>query len=105
MAADRSARFVTQSPYSTTKSLAAVGRPATHSVHQVGAVTTSTSCPTRGSAVSRFLADAERGRYDGPAHITPELAARNALRPYLTADIRYATTTYDVFRSLIEDRG
>jgi AcrR family transcriptional regulator len=60
-------------------------------------------------AVGRFLAEAERGRYEGPAHITPELFARNALQPGLSAtraaDIMYAITTYDVFRSLIEDRG
>lgn len=59
--------------------------------------------------VGAFLAAAESGRYEGPRNITPQLAARNALRPGLTAeraaDIMYAITTYDVFRSLIEDRG
>jgi hypothetical protein len=64
---------------------------------------------SRSASPSKFLAEAERGRYDGPAHITLELFARNALRPGLSAeraaDIMYAITTYDVFRSLIEDRG
>jgi len=38
-----------------------------------------------------------------------ELAAKNALRPGLTpgraADITYAITGYDVFRTLVEERG
>lgn len=38
-----------------------------------------------------------------------ELAAKNALRPGLTAeraaDVTYAMTGYDVFRTLIEERG
>ncbi|MFB7716355.1 TetR/AcrR family transcriptional regulator [Nocardia sp. NPDC056100] len=59
--------------------------------------------------VGAFLATAERGRYDGPAHITPELAAKGALRQDLTAeraaDIMYALTAYDVYRSLMVDRG
>ncbi|MDQ4009165.1 MAG: TetR/AcrR family transcriptional regulator [Actinomycetota bacterium] len=59
--------------------------------------------------VGTFLAQAERGRYDGPRHITPVLAGCGALQPGLTAeraaDIMYAITTYDVFRSLIQDRG
>lgn len=59
--------------------------------------------------VAAFLAAAETGRYDGPAHITPELAAKGALRPGLTpdraADIMYALTGYDVYRSLMIDRG
>ncbi len=59
--------------------------------------------------VGAFLAAAEQGRYDGPRHITPELAARGALKPGLSAeraaDIMYALTTYDVYRSLIVDRG
>ncbi|WP_369640706.1 TetR/AcrR family transcriptional regulator, partial [Nocardia sp. JMUB6875] len=44
--------------------------------------------------VGAFLAAAEQGRYDGPAHITPDLAAKNALKPGLSperaADIMYA---------------
>ncbi|MCU1688041.1 MAG: hypothetical protein JWQ81_8780 [Amycolatopsis sp.] len=59
--------------------------------------------------VGTFLAKAERGRYDGPRHITPALAERGALQPGLSAeraaDIMYAITTYDVFRSLVQDRG
>lgn len=59
--------------------------------------------------VGAFLAAAEQGRYDGPRHITPELAAKGVLKPGLTAeraaDIMYALTTYDVYRSLIVDRG
>ncbi|MGY2061912.1 TetR/AcrR family transcriptional regulator, partial [Nocardia gipuzkoensis] len=59
--------------------------------------------------VGAFLAAAEQGRYDGPRQITPELAARGALKPGLSADraadIMYALTTYDVYRSLIVDRG
>lgn len=59
--------------------------------------------------VGRFLAQAEEGRYAGPAHLMRELAAKNALRPGLTAeraaDITYAITGYDVFRTLVEERG
>ncbi|GAB3208755.1 TetR/AcrR family transcriptional regulator [Nocardia tengchongensis] len=59
--------------------------------------------------VSAFLAAAEQGRYDGPRHITPQLAANGALKPGLTAeraaDIMYALTAYDVYRSLMIDRG
>ncbi|MEC3919795.1 TetR/AcrR family transcriptional regulator [Nocardia sp. CDC160] len=59
--------------------------------------------------VSAFLTAAEQGRYDGPRHITPELAAKGALKPGLSperaADIMYALTTYDVYRSLLVDRG
>jgi len=59
--------------------------------------------------VGSFLAQAERGRYEGPAHIMRALAAKDALRPGLTADraadILYAITSYDVFRTLIEERG
>ncbi|WP_167837823.1 TetR/AcrR family transcriptional regulator [Nocardia altamirensis] len=59
--------------------------------------------------VGNFLAEAERGRYEGPRHIAPDLAAKNALRQGLSAeraaDMLYAMTTYDVYRSLIEDRG
>jgi AcrR family transcriptional regulator len=59
--------------------------------------------------VSTFLTEAERGRYDGPRHIAAVLAERGALKPGLTAeraaDIMYAVTTYDVFRSLVQDRG
>jgi len=59
--------------------------------------------------VGAFLTAAEQGRYDGPRHITPELAAKGALKPGLSAeraaDIMYALTTYDVYRSLIIDRG
>jgi AcrR family transcriptional regulator len=59
--------------------------------------------------VGSFLAEAERGRYAGPAHIAQTLAERGVLADGLTArraaDIMYAVTTYDVFRSLIEDRG
>ena len=56
-----------------------------------------------------FLAEAERGRYAGPEHIAAALAERGVLGDGLTAqraaDIMYAVTTYDVFRSLISDRG
>lgn len=59
--------------------------------------------------VGAFLASAEQGRYDGPRHITPELETAGVLRPGLTAeraaDIMYALTSYDVFRSLMADRG
>lgn len=59
--------------------------------------------------VGSFLAEAERGRYAGPAHLARTLAEHGALADGLTAqraaDIMYAVTTYDVFRSLIEDRG
>ena len=59
--------------------------------------------------VGRFLAQAEEGRYAGPAHLMLELAAKDALRPGLTperaADITYAVTSYDVFRTLVEERG
>ncbi len=59
--------------------------------------------------VGEFLGHAERGRYDGPRHITALLGERGALRRGLgaerAADIMYAVTTYDVFRSLIEERG
>ncbi|WP_460725099.1 TetR/AcrR family transcriptional regulator [Nocardia heshunensis] len=59
--------------------------------------------------VSAFLTAAEQGRYDGPRHITPHLAAKGALKPGLTperaADMMYALTTYDVYRSLMIDRG
>lgn len=59
--------------------------------------------------VGTFLAGAERGRYDGPRHISAMLADGGALQPGVTAeraaDIMYALTTYDVFRSLIQDRG
>jgi AcrR family transcriptional regulator len=59
--------------------------------------------------VAAFLQSAERGRYDGPGHVTPVLLANGALKPGLTAaraaDIMYALTTYDVYRSLIIDRG
>jgi len=62
-----------------------------------------------GPDVGRFLAQAEEGRYAGPAHLMRELAAKNALRPGLTpgraADITYAITGYDVFRTLVEERG
>jgi hypothetical protein len=38
-----------------------------------------------------------------------ELAAKNALRPGLTparaADMVYALTSYDVFRTLVDERG
>jgi AcrR family transcriptional regulator len=58
--------------------------------------------------VGSFLAEAERGRYAGPAHIAHTLAERGVLADGLTAqraaDIMYAVTTYDVFRSLIRDR-
>lgn len=59
--------------------------------------------------VGTFLAHAERGRYEGPRHITPMLAENGVLKPGLSperaADIMYAITTYDVFRSLVQDRG
>ncbi|HEX4223105.1 MAG TPA: helix-turn-helix domain-containing protein [Pseudonocardiaceae bacterium] len=58
--------------------------------------------------VGSFLTEAERGRYAGPAHIARILADRGVLADGLTAqraaDIMYAVTTYDVFRSLIRDR-
>ncbi|HEY4454123.1 MAG TPA: helix-turn-helix domain-containing protein [Pseudonocardiaceae bacterium] len=59
--------------------------------------------------VGSFLAEAERGRYAGPEHIAAALAERGLLADGLTAvraaDIMYAVTTYDVFRSLVADRG
>jgi AcrR family transcriptional regulator len=59
--------------------------------------------------VGSFLAQAEEGRYAGPAHLMQELAAKNALRPGLTparaADMVYALTSYDVFRTLVDERG
>jgi AcrR family transcriptional regulator len=59
--------------------------------------------------VAAFLQSAERGRYDGPSHITPVLLANGALKPGLTAtraaDIMYALTAYDVYRALTIDRG
>jgi hypothetical protein len=59
--------------------------------------------------VGSFLAEAERGRYAGPARIASALAERGLLADGLTeqraADIMYAVTTYDVFRSLVADRG
>jgi AcrR family transcriptional regulator len=59
--------------------------------------------------VGEFLAHAESGRYEGPRHISALLAEQGALRHGLgverAADIMYAVTTYDVFRSLIEERG
>ena len=59
--------------------------------------------------VGSFLAQAEEGRYAGPAHLMREIAAKDALRPGLTperaADITYAITGYDVFRTLVSERG
>jgi len=59
--------------------------------------------------VGSFLAQAEEGRYAGPAHLMREIAAKDALRPGLTAeraaDITYAMTSYDVFRTLVDERG
>lgn len=59
--------------------------------------------------VGEFLAHAERGRYDGPRHITTLLGEQGALRRGLgaerAADIMYAVSTYDVYRCLIEERG
>lgn len=59
--------------------------------------------------VGSFLAEAERGRYAGPEHIAATLAKRDLLADGLSArhaaDIVYAVTTYDVFRSLVADRG
>jgi AcrR family transcriptional regulator len=59
--------------------------------------------------VGTFLAQAEQGRYAGPQHFAGVLAERGALRAGLTArraaDIMYALTSYDVYRSLIQDRG
>ncbi|WP_162958515.1 TetR/AcrR family transcriptional regulator [Nocardia yunnanensis] len=59
--------------------------------------------------VAAFLLIAEQGRYEGPRHITPHLAARGALKTGLSAeraaDIMYALTSYDVYRALMDDRG
>jgi AcrR family transcriptional regulator len=59
--------------------------------------------------VAAFLQFAEQGRYDGPSHITPTLLAKGVLRPGLSAqraaDVMYALTSYDVYRSLIIDRA
>lgn len=59
--------------------------------------------------VGSFLSQAEDGRYAGPAHLMRELAARGVLAPGLTAeraaDITYALTGYETFRTLVDERG
>jgi AcrR family transcriptional regulator len=68
----------------------------------------------RGAALSdaelaAFWVQIEQGRWDGPAHIAPVLAASGALRPGLSADqaadIIYGLTTADVYESLVQRRG
>ena len=68
----------------------------------------------RGAALSdpelaAFWVQIEQGRWDGPGHIAPVLAASKALRPDLSAeqaaDIIYGLTTADVYESLVQHRG
>jgi AcrR family transcriptional regulator len=68
----------------------------------------------RGAALSdpelaAFWVQIEQGRWDGPGHIAPVLAASGALRPELSADqaadIIYGLTTADIYESLVQHRG
>jgi AcrR family transcriptional regulator len=68
----------------------------------------------RGAALSdpdlaAFWIHVERGRWDGPDHIAPVLAANGALRPDLSAeqaaDIIYGLTTPDIYENLVQHRG
>jgi AcrR family transcriptional regulator len=68
----------------------------------------------RGAALSdpelaTFWVHLEQGRWDGPGHIAPLLAAVGALRPGLSAsqaaDIIYGLTTPDIYESLVQQRG
>jgi AcrR family transcriptional regulator len=68
----------------------------------------------RGAALSdpelaAFWVQIEQGRWDGPAHIAPVLAASKALRPDLSAeqaaDIIFGLTTTDIYESLVQHRG
>jgi hypothetical protein len=68
----------------------------------------------RGAALSdaelaAFWVHLEQGRWDGPGHIAPVLAATGALRPGLSAepaaDIMYGLTTPDTYESLVQHRG
>jgi AcrR family transcriptional regulator len=68
----------------------------------------------RGAALSdpelaAYWVQVEQGRWDGPGHIAPVLAARGALRAGLSADqaadIIFGLTTADVYESLVQHRG
>jgi AcrR family transcriptional regulator len=68
----------------------------------------------RGAALSdaelaAFWVDVEQGRWDGPGHIAPILAAHGALRPGMSAeqaaDIIYGLTTPDIYENLVQHRG
>jgi AcrR family transcriptional regulator len=68
----------------------------------------------RGAALSdpdlaAFWIHVEQGRWDGPGHIAPVLAAMSALRPGLSAeqaaDIIYGLTTPDIYENLVLLRG
>jgi len=68
----------------------------------------------RGAALSdpelaAFWVQVEQGRWAGPGHIAPVLAASKALKPGLSAeqaaDIIYGLTTTDVYESLVQHRG
>jgi AcrR family transcriptional regulator len=68
----------------------------------------------RGAALSdpelaAFWVHIEQGRWDGPGHIAPVLAAAGVLRPGLSAeqaaDIIYGLTTPDIYENLVYHRG
>jgi hypothetical protein len=59
--------------------------------------------------LAAFWVHVEQGRWDGPDHIAPVLAASGALRPGLSAeqaaDIMYGLTIPDIYESLVQHRG
>jgi AcrR family transcriptional regulator len=68
----------------------------------------------RGAALSdaelaAFWVHVEQGRWDGPGHIAPVLAAIGALRRGMSAeqaaDIIYGLTTPDIYENLVQRRG
>src|ERR1051325_3679865 len=68
----------------------------------------------RGAALSdpelaAFWVDVEHGRWEGPGHIAPVLAASGALRAGVSADeaadIIFGLTTADIYESLVQHRG
>jgi AcrR family transcriptional regulator len=68
----------------------------------------------RGAALSdpelaAFWVQIEQGRWDGPGHIAPVLAASGTLRAGLSAemaaDIIYGLTTPDIYEGLVYHRG